>query len=215
MMFRNCAATAVRVLNDVDCTSIPMFRTAKKTIASPKKRNLYAVVSGLHWDEPNDNGDYFGRDELLKLREDGRYTYQTWIGCPNCINHDLNIVVGKILDTAPVFEENSIDMLLEVERGKYRLAGHDLVDMIRTGKQTGVSMGVIVQWSECSICDNVARTESEWCKHLRYHKGQKDPDTGRLVYEINHDLHGLELSWICTGAPADQKAVLRKVLNDE
>jgi hypothetical protein len=189
-----------------------MFRGAKKHIAAPQGRHLYAAVSGLHWDVANDNGDYFSKDELLKFRDDGRYTYETWIGRPNCVDHNLNIIVGSILDVVPVFEENSIDMLVEVESGKYHLAGKDLTEMIRTGKQTGVSMGVIVQWSECSKCGNIAHTEKEWCDDLRYHKGQRDSETGRSIYEINHDLHGLELSWICSGLPADRKAILKKVL---
>lgn len=217
MMFRKCQLSVnIKVVSQhtYDDITNGMFKGAKRHVASPNLKNLYVTVAGLHWDWPaNDNGDMFPKNELLKLREsEGIYAYQTWNQRPNCVDHNLNVRVGTILDTAPIFKERSIDMLLEVEPGRYKLAGKDLTDLIRNGSQNKLSMGVIVQSSECSKCGNIATTEDQWCNCLRYAKGSIDPDTGEMVAEINHDLHGLEVSWICGGMAADRKALMKEVL---
>ncbi|HWY34867.1 MAG TPA: hypothetical protein VNX68_09485, partial [Nitrosopumilaceae archaeon] len=67
----------------------------------------------------------------------------------------------------------------------------------------------------CSICNNLAHTENQWCHHLRYHKGQTDSDTGKPIYENNKGLTGLEVSWIVTGLPADSSAKTRYLLKPQ
>ena len=180
---------------------------AAKRITKIEPKILYAVVSGLHGDEPNENGDFFAwEDELMKMRRDGTYTFQTWNGKPQHLNHDENITVGSICDTFPIQSEKSVDMLVGTSRG-YRIAGHDLQDLIKTGKIVDCSMGCYVSWSECSICGNIAKTEKDWCDHLKYQKARKVD--GKLVYEINHDICGLENSWISEGVGADPLAEVR------
>lgn len=201
-------------LDSCNDTKHAMRKLASKEVCSLDNRFIYAVVSGLHGDAPNENGDYFEWDsELLKRKPNGIYTYATWIQRPNLINHNEEDVVGMILDTQPILGEKSVDMLLRVDRGRRRIAGKDLADLVESGKVTGVSMGCNVAWSRCSHCNNIAYTEKDWCKDLRWYKGQKHPDTGQIVYEDNKDITGLEVSWICTGQPADPKAQRRYLLD--
>lgn len=47
------------------------------------------------------------------------------------------------------------------------------------------------------------------CHHLKYYKGQRDPDSGEHVYEDNRDIFGVECSWITIGAGADSEAKLQ------
>lgn len=136
------------------------IRTARKMVASVDPNYLYAVLSGLHGDEPNQNGDYFAWDELVKEHHTlkGKKVYATWVGKPNLVNHDALRVVGEIIDSWPVEQEKSIDMLVKVARK------HDwLVKPIEKGEIVDCSMGCSVAWSKCSECDHIAHDESEWC----------------------------------------------------
>ncbi len=199
--------------------------SVKSITATIEPNHLYLITSGLHGDCENENGDYFKWEELLKLKtagkHDGRHVWETWISCPVLENHDSSAVRGEIIDVWPVKAEKSIDMLLKIEEK----TNTNMVKGIRNGSITGTSMGVMVGHSYCSICDNLAHDESEWCDHLspsklnikgRIYKGQdgnKYPQKlGQMVYEDNRDLEGVEDSIITLGEPADPKALMKQVL---
>lgn len=119
-------------------------KEADRKVIAIEPHYCYVVVSGLHGstDEdinPNQNGDLFRWDELLKKKEDGSYTFATWIGKPVLENHDSKAVRGEILDVWPIQTEKSIDMLHRVDE---RL-NPNLVKGIRNGSQNGTSMGEI------------------------------------------------------------------------
>lgn len=210
-------------------------RTAQKVVTEIDPDYLYVVVSGLHGDEPNQNGDYFRwDDELLRRLPELRgmpvydrtaqkgpeYVFQTWIGKPNLINHDANLVVGEIVDAWPVQGEKSIDMLLKVARKE-----RELVKGIESGEIEDVSMGCIVGHSYCSVCENLAHDEEEWCLHLhpaklalkgRRYNGEDGKiyasKLGSMCYEDNRDVEGIETSWITFGEGADAKAEQKVIL---
>jgi hypothetical protein len=188
-------------------------RYAKKEISNIDPKFMYSVVSGLHGDAPNQNGDYFRwEDELLRLRPDQIRVYATWIEKPNLLNHDAMKIVGKIVDTWPIKGEKSVDMLLATEK-----AGNTwLVKKVEALKIRDVSMGCSVEYSLCSECGNMATNETEWCEHLHPNKlnlkGKKSPKTGNMVYEDNRGVTGMEVSWITFGEGADPCAKTKQVL---
>lgn len=181
----------------------------------------YVITSGLHGDEANENGDFFRWSELLKKKDEGMYTFQTWIG-KNCLeNHNAKNIRGTILDSWAIKEEKSIDFLLRVDE---RL-NPNLVKGIRNGSIKGTSMGVMVGHSYCSVCSNLAYDETQWCDHLSPYqlniKGKKyngqdgnlfPSKIGQLCFEDNRSLVGVEDSFITLGEPADPKALTRQVL---
>jgi len=184
-----------------------------RALIAVKPNCYYAQVTGLHGDEPNDNGDYFRwRDTLLAKNTDGAYAFETWRDKPNLLNHNKNLRVGTIIDVWPIFGEKAIEFLLETEKREAQRKEPLLIEALERGKPVTASMGVWVTHSLCSVCGNEAKTEDEWCDHLKYHKGRKDPKTGQRVYEDNRGITGMELSWVTVGAPADQKATLRRVV---
>lgn len=214
-MFRKARAKikALNPHNLIDRSSSFARRVAESKIGEIEEGFLYTAVSGLHGDASNDNGDHFEWEtELLRQRPDGAYVYETWRGKPNLVNHDENIVIGQVVDTWPELDEKSIDMLLKTKRNAFRIGGRCLARAVEEGVITDVSMGVLVGHSICSLCENVAYTEDQWCNHLRYYKGKKDPDTGQLIYENNKDCYGIELSWICAGVGADPVAKQKYIL---
>lgn len=132
---------------------------AAKYVISTKPGCTYVVTSGLHGDTANENGDFFPWTELLAKKKDGKYMYESWVGCPVLLNHDSSKRVGTILDVIPIKDEKSIDFLLEVEN---KLAPM-VVNAIKKGDVVGTSMGVLVGQSICNICENLAYEEGDWC----------------------------------------------------
>ena len=189
-------------------------RLAAKNITNIEDGYIFWTASGLHGDCPNENGDFFNwREELLdKSYQGNRYRYSSWIGKPNCANHNENIIIGKIIDAFPIHPEKSIDMLVKTKIGSYKVAGKDVTDLMRSRRVTDVSMGTLITYSYCSECGNKASNTSDWCSHLRYYKGKNNPETGRLVYEDNRGIEGIELSVITTGAGADIDAKIHNIL---
>lgn len=195
---------------------------AERVAIAVQPNFLYFVTSGLHGDVPNQNGDFFRWSELLKMKDDGKYTWETWIGKPVLTNHNMSNKRGSIIDTYPIKGEKSIDMLHKIDEKK----DPSLATGIRNGSIKGTSMGVMVGHSYCSICNNLAYDESQWCNlHLspkggnlkgKIYTGQdgnKYPHKiGQLVYEDNRDLEGVEDSIITLGEPADPDALIRQVL---
>jgi hypothetical protein len=101
-------------------------------------------------------------------------------------------------------------MLCTVDKIKYpRLA-----EGIYKGKIFYTSMGVTTNKSYCSECKKACYTEEDWCSHLKYEKGRMSPRTGKIVFEINTQLMGLEDSLI-HGSPsavgADKEALIREI----
>lgn len=91
---------------------------------------------------------------------------------------------------------------------------------IEEGFLTKVSMGAEILYSTCSVCGNVARTESHFCRHARFGRGQVyaaqkgsplvrmgaiEPGDPVLAFEDNHGLQFFEISWI-TDVQADPTA---------
>jgi hypothetical protein len=112
-------------------------------------------------------------------------------------------------------EDGCVECLIAVDKKSHP----QLVRDIDTGVINSVSMGTRVGWSTCSVCGNVARTEPEYCDHIRGYKGMKishytnnaEHSFGKWpIHEVNHDLEFIELSWVAV--PAFREAnVLEKI----
>lgn len=181
---------------------------------------VYHHVTGLHGDQRdpktgelrgNLNGDFFRwQKTLLAKRREGIRTFATWVGADVLENHDVNSLKGYIPDVYPVLNDKSIEMLHATSRTLDPL----LCQRLEKEQVTDTSMGALVEYSYCSIpgChrhasnNNPNITEDDWCEHLRHLKGQRDPETGRWVYEDNRGVFGIENSWITVGVGADPLA---------
>jgi hypothetical protein len=141
----------------------------------------------------NNNGDIFPEPELKKA-------YRKWIGRPLCKDHQSSSVDGIrgiIVDTYYDDKKKRVIGLCALDKVNYP----DLARKITSGYATDVSMGTAVQQSICFECGNVAKTEKDYCPHVR----------ARTTYgEINIGLSPIELSIVVTGA--DPQAKLRSVL---
>jgi hypothetical protein len=145
-------------------------------------------------------------------------SYLTFRGKGNFLDHksdDIRMIRGLVIDAFLNSEDQCVECLIAVDRVSHpQLARH-----IETGVVNSVSMGTRVGFSNCSVCDNVARTEDDYCAHIRGYKGMK---FGAMVnnakhkfgqwpvHEINHELEFIELSWV--SVPAFKEAnVLERI----
>lgn len=153
-----------------------------------------AVTAGV----PNNNGDYFSEDEL-------RNAYKSFEGRGVFVNHESDNVEaarGKIL-SADLIEKDPNDIHVVLALAIDQKAFPQLVNAIKKGYVTDVSMGATVAYSLCSICGNKATNEAEYCHHVKYFKGSSFQ--GKPVYEDNKGVNFFEISAVTNGADRTAK----------
>lgn len=143
----------------------------------------------------NSNGDIFPEEELVRA-------YKKWKDKPLCIDHKSNSVDhvrGFIVDTYYDRALKRVVALCALDKAGFP----QLARQVSTGMSNCVSMGTAVGKAICteSGCHRVARTESDFCNHMRSKSGYG---------EINIDLNPLELSIVVNGA--DPKANIKNII---
>lgn len=141
----------------------------------------------------NSNGDIFPEEELVKA-------YKKWIGKPLCIDHkssSVDHVRGFIVDTYYDRNLKRVIALCALDKAGYP----QLARQVSTGVSNCVSMGTAVGRAICTDCARVARTEQDFCDHMKR----------KSCYgEINVDLNPIELSIVVNGA--DPKANIKHII---
>lgn len=148
----------------------------------------------------NDNGDFFSYEEL-------KDKYKTFIGKSAFVDHNNENVEnarGIILDAVWNEKGKFVELLIAVDKIGYP----ELARGIEIGIITDVSMGCRCGYSICSICGNIAKTEDDFCDHIKYYKGSTYQ--GLPVFEDNRDIEFFEISFVTTGADKQAK-ILEKV----
>ena len=141
----------------------------------------------------NSNGDIFPEEELVKA-------HKKWKDKPLCIDHkssSVDHVRGFIVDTYYDRHLKRVVALCALDKAGWP----QLARQVMTGVSNCVSMGTAVGKAICSDCARVAKTESDFCDHMRR----------KSCYgEINVDLNPLELSIVVNGA--DPKANIKHII---
>lgn len=141
----------------------------------------------------NSNGDIFPEEELVKA-------YKKWQHKPLCIDHkssSVDHVRGFIVDTYYDRKLKRVVALCALDKAGYP----QLARQVSTGVSNCVSMGTAVGKAICTDCARVARTEADFCDHMR-----KKSCYG----EINVDLNPIELSIVVNGA--DPRANIKHII---
>lgn len=139
----------------------------------------------------NNNGDIFPESELVKA-------HKMWIGKPLCLDHksaSVDAIRGIILDTYYDYKSKKVIALCALDAVNYP----DLARKVSTGYANSVSMGTVVKKAICYNCGQVARSERDFCTHMR----------NKTSPEINTELDPIELSLVTN--PADVSAKIRTV----
>ncbi len=141
----------------------------------------------------NSNGDIFPEEELVKA-------FKKWVGKPLCVDHkssSVDHVRGFIVDTYYDRNLKRVIALCALDKAGYP----QLARQVATGVSNCVSMGTAVGKAICSDCGRVARTEQDFCGHMK----------SKSCYgEINVDLNPIELSIVVNGA--DPRANIKHII---
>lgn len=141
----------------------------------------------------NSNRDVFPEMELKRA-------HKKWVGRPLCLDHksaSVDMIRGVIVDTFYDERGKRVIALCALDKKNYG----DLARKVASGYATNVSMGTAVGRAICTDCHRVARTESDFCSHMR----------AKSCYgEINLDLSPIELSIVVSAA--DPKAKIKHII---
>ena len=178
------------------------FDIVKEMQARKGAKLLWVRARAIDADVVNANGDLFSKEELLKeqdIKGQKIPTYKTFEGVPIYTNHkndDIEQAKGMVVYAEWDDKENCVYCTFFVDEEAYP----DIARNIRTGVIHDVSMGASVEWGVCSICNNKAYTEKDYCEHLKKYKGKTHPESGKKAYEKNYGVKFIELSCVGDGA---------------
>lgn len=154
-----------------------------------------AVSAGEYWG-CNKNADFFPEQELKK-------NYKTFFDAHVFKNHEnkeIEKAIGDVLDATWNDEMKYVELFIRVDK---RIAP-TIARGFEKGFMTDVSMGCKIDHSICSICGNLAKTQSQYCDHIKYEK-HKVRDDGKKVYEININPRFHDISAVLNGADRTAK----------
>lgn len=183
-------------------------RTASRRIVEYDPEFVYVTVRALTANRPNNNGDAFPHEELVRIDALlNRPVYASFIGKGVYVNHqhtdDPLYAKGVVLDARYVTakeEDRHVELLLGVDRKKDPV----FASSIERGLINKFSMGASVQFTRCSICNNEARAREEFCDHIA--KGKMREFEGKVAYENCFGVIYNEISAVSD--PADETAQL-------
>lgn len=154
-----------------------------------------AVSAGEYWG-CNKNADFFPEEELKK-------NYKTFFDAHVFKNHENKEVekaIGDVLDAVWNDEMKYVELFIRVDK---RIAP-TIARGFEKGFMTDVSMGCKIDYSICSICGNQAKTQSQYCDHIKYER-HKVRDDGKKVFEININPRFHDISAVLNGADRTAK----------
>ncbi len=209
---------------------------------------IYEAARAVTAEVPNENGDGFPRNELLRFDHRlGKAVYQTFILKPHHINHRADnpkTSRGVVLDasyndmapalencpdcgsrTAAIEERDStgihclkcgsvvkdefVELLLAIDTKK----DPTFAEGVKTGSLDSLSMGCEAGYTDCSICDNRARSVAQFCSHIKSGKKKrfKTASGMRMSFEKCGDVIFTEISRV--DQPADPTAKQRELFS--
>ncbi len=157
---------------------------------------------------PNRNGDYFPEENLKQWHK----TFETSPAhvFRHHVNKDPSIAIGKVIHSYYNDRMHRVELIAEV----CKEAGAPELRAIEEGNYPMTSMACNTPYDVCSICNNKARSRSEYCSHLATQLNTTMPD-GKRVMSINSGpLKFFDISVVIR--PADvTSSVLQKVAGDD
>jgi hypothetical protein len=175
---------------------------------------IFPVPRAVTADEPNNNGDNFRHDELIRFSPNHRcLVFQTFRNDPLHVEHaaeDPKTARGYIPDAHYVTSTDHDKHVLTVV-AMDTTKDMPLAEGLLSGEIDSFSMGCICDQVRCSYskcASPIANSDRELCDHLKWYK--MSTLDGELIYEDCLGVEYQELSVV--GSPADPKAKTQALL---
>lgn len=171
--------------------------------AAPEKDSVYLYDRALGAGEvygPNNNGDWFGKDELINHHD-------SFTKSAALYRHHQNKgpKIGDVVGSAYNKRLDTVDLIIKAPLSQVAAD----VKKLENGFALGTSMGARVEHDICSICGKKSRHRGEYCPHLKYNMLKMYED-GNQVFARNPKPRFIDISLVII--PADpSSAVLRKI----
>jgi len=174
---------------------------------------IFPVPRAVTADTPNNNGDNFSHEELMRFSAAHRcLVFQTFRNDPLHIEHaadDPKTARGYIADAHYVTSSRDDKHVLTVV-AMDTTKDPPLAEGLLNGDVSTFSMGCICEAVRCSYskCGKRATSDKDLCEHLMWHKMSRID--GELIFENCEGVEYQELSAV--GNPADPKARTQALL---
>jgi hypothetical protein len=155
----------------------------------------------------NHNGDGFPRNELIRK-------YLTFVGSRVSVDHKDSLLIGMVPDSIFIPSEfhqsgemkvkgDFVENILACDKKQTDKIGNlmgikSLSDKILAGEVHDTSMGCYANYTECSICGNLAYKPEDFCKHIDPNSNLKGSTIKlasgeeKMVGEVCHDFYFFE-----------------------
>lgn len=163
----------------------------------------------------NKNGDWFFEEDLFNDGPED-FGYRTFKTLANVFRHHKNSnpsdTFGKVEQSVYNPEMHRVELIIRIDRPLCEQKGHlDLFNQLLKNEHASLSMGCRVKFDLCSICNNPAKTRSDYCEHIIKNLN-KILEDGRKVTMINPKPRFFDISFV--DVPADTSARTLKFLDD-
>lgn len=232
----------------IDVQSMLNIVSKEYDISDNPQDYIFEAVRAVTAEVPNENGDAFPRNELLRFDHRlGKQVYQTFVLKPHHINHRADnpkTSRGLVLDASynnlspamekcaecnfptdtpegrdatgvncakcgSVVKDEFVELLLAIDTRK----DPTFADGVKTGSLDSLSMGCEAGYTDCSICDNRARSVQQFCSHIKSGNKKKKFKTAsgtKMSFEKCGEVVFTEISRV--DQPADPTAKQRELL---
>ena len=146
----------------------------------------------------------------LQVREFGYRTFEQANRYKHHVNKNPELSYGVI--TFSVFNKNMhrVELVVRHDREKAKRVGaHQIIADLDAGIPRQISMGCKVPFDVCTVCGNIAKTNKQYCNHLRFEMGTVRPN-GVVVGAVNFFPRFFDLSDVLVPA-AKESGVLMKI----
>lgn len=184
----------------------------KSLSKADRKDSTFCLVNALgasEWYGHNINADAFPWTPLCHPGVD--YGHKTFLNAnvfANHVNKDPAKGFGKPVRSMLNHHMKRVELIIRVDRAKANQVGHGgIITRLDAGEFIPVSMGCRTPYDRCSICDHKAKTEEDYCVHMRPPVHLRDrfgprrilPD-GRSIFVYTDIPRFFDLSFVLIGA---------------
>jgi hypothetical protein len=165
---------------------------------------VFPIVYALEYWGPNNNGDAFPYEELLK-------TYTTFLNGAVYLQHNIDDRIGDVIN---VYMDKQMKRVLVKVRVYLDKLPEEVLDKILQKRSIGSSMGCAAAYDVCSVCGHISYNWLDKCKHIKSELLSINKETGKLVYMINYSPSFFDVSIVALPGDLRAYSILQKLENE-
>lgn len=202
---------------------IPSINIKASLIDADTDRYIYIRSRIITCDEANGNGDFLPKAEVIKVRTDGKKTWETFIGTMIDYNHDTSIELGKCIDANFIDEKDGelayVELIGKIDRKAPIRFTRDqqqfyatLIARIEANDLDKMSMEAYAENARCNYCKTTFPF-AQPCDHVANYMNAKIKAADGTEFHVCRE--DLDVTFVGSGIvenPADRNAEFSNML---